>query len=271
MDRGRSLGVLVFVACLLTFLGAGRADDSFKKRRPAARQMSKDLARLALRKVYVPDFVDTSGTRTAVGCFFGASFSKLIGENAKNFAIISRIDVHRYLDKNGWSDSDLSNADVLSKLVSEFRLDGVLSGMISNDQDTYTIDFTVRDVSGKELFRTQYREKIDPVFAANLPAENEVSGGNFYCAGFDGVTIPKCVHCPTPDEKRASTVQGLVKLSVLITAEGKADHIYLLKKLDPDLDRNAIDRVKSWRFEPSKDPNGSNVAVRIQIEFAYHN
>jgi TonB family protein len=250
----------------------GRADDSIKKRKPAAQQMSKDLARLALHKVYVPDFVDTSGKRTALGCFFGASFSKLIGENAKNFAIISRIDVNRYLDKNGWSDSDLSNADVMSKLASEFSLDGILSGMISSDHGTYTIDFTVRDVSGRELFRTQYREKIDPVVSANLPVENEVAGHNFYFAGLDGVTNPKCVRCPIPpypDELRASRVQGSIMLSVLITAEGKTDHIYLLKKLSPDFDRDAIDKVKSWRFEPSKDPSGSNVAVRVPIEVTY--
>jgi len=234
--------------------------------------MSKDLARLALHKVYVSDFADTSGKRTALGCFFGASFSKLIGENAKNFAIISRIDVHRYLDKNGWSDTDLSKADVMSKLASEFSLDAILSGVISADRESYTIDFTVRDLSDKELFRSQYKEKIDPVFSANLPGESEVSGSNFYFAGFDGVTIPKCVLCPSPsypDEKRASRVHGSIMLSVLITAEGKADHIYLLKKLDPDLDRDAIDKVKSWRFEPSKDPNGSYVAVRVPIEVTY--
>jgi TonB family protein len=272
MERGRSLRVLVFVACLLTLVGAGRADNSVKKRNSAARQMDKDLTRLALHKVYVPDFVDTSGRRTGLGCYFGAVFSKLIGENAKNFTIVSRIDVHRYLDKNGLSDSDLSNADVVSKLVSEFSLDGILSGTISTDKDTYTIDFTVRDLSGKEMFRTQYREKIDPVASASIPVGDELSGSNFYFAGLDGVTMPKCLRCPDPsysDKKRASRVQGSIVLSALITADGKADHIYLLKKLDPDLDRNAIDTVRSWRFEPSRDPNGSIVAVRVPIEVTY--
>ena len=156
--------------------------------------------------------------------------------------------------------------------MSEFSLDGFLLGIISNDQATYTIDLTVRDVSGKELLRTQYREKVDPVFSANLPVENEASGRNYYFAGFDGVTIPKCVRCPSPsypDEKRGSKVQGSIMLSVLITADGKADHIYLLKKLDPDLDRDAIDKVKSWRFESAKVPDGSKVAVRVPIEITY--
>jgi len=272
MDCRGSLPVLVFVACLLTVPGAGRAHDSSKSRKPAAQQLSNDLARLALHKVYVPDFLDTSGKQTVLGCFFGASFSKLIDENAKTFAIASRIEVHRYLAKNGWGDSDLSNTDVLSKLASEFSLDGILLGVISSDKGAYTIDFAIHDVAGKELLRTQYREKIDPVFSANLPVENEASGGNYYFVGLDGVTTPKCVRCPSPsypEGERARKVQGLVVLSVLVTASGKADQIYLLKKLDPDLDREAIDTVSSWRFEASKIPDGSKVAVRIPIEITF--
>ncbi len=272
MDRRLCFRVLVFVACLLTLVSIGRAEDSSKKRKAAARQMSKDLSRLDLHKVYVPDFVDILGRRTAAGCYFGAAFSKLLAENAKNFVVIGRIDVHRYLEKNGWSDTDLSKADVMSKLVTEFSLGAVLSGVISADRDSYTIDFTVRDLSGKESLRAQYQEKIDPVLSGNLPAESEVAGHNIYFAGLDGITMPKCVRCTSPafpDRKRANKVQGTILLSVLITAEGKTDHIYFLKKLDPDLDQNAIDTVKSWRFEPAKDPHGSIVAVRVPVEVTY--
>jgi TonB family protein len=264
--------VLLMVAFLLTVVGVGKTEDSPRKRRAAAQKISLDISRLDLHKVYVPDLVDNSGQRTVAGCYFGAAFSKLLAEKPKNFAIVARSDVHRYLDNNGWTDADISRADVISRLVAEFSLDAVLSGVISKDRDSYTMEFTIRDLSGQELSRTQYQEKTGPTFSANLPAEGEVSGHNFYFAGLDGVTIPKCMRCPSPDYpggKRSTRVQGSIVLSVLITADGKADHLHLIKGLDPDLDQMALDTVESWRFEPSRDPTGLAVAVRVPIEVTY--
>jgi hypothetical protein len=116
---------------------------------------------LGLRKIYLPDFTDTSGRQIILGRFFAATFSKLLNDNARDFAVISRIDLHRYLANSGWTDHDLSTADVLSKLVSHFSPDAILWGSVSANQDAATIDLIVRDPLGKELFRSQYAEKLN--------------------------------------------------------------------------------------------------------------
>ena len=58
-------------------------------------------------------------------------------------------------------------------------------------------------------------------------------------------------------------MQGHVVLSVLVTAEGKADKIRVVRSLDPDLDRSSIRTVSSWQ---SKDSDGKSVAVRLSVE-----
>src|ERR1700730_5215788 len=116
LDLTRIRG-LVVLACVLALARTGRPDD-LEKRKTFAQQLTKDIARSGLRKIYVPDFTDTSGRQVILGRFFAGTFSKLFDDTARDFTVISRITVHRYLAKSGWTDHDLSTADVLAKVAS---------------------------------------------------------------------------------------------------------------------------------------------------------
>jgi hypothetical protein len=157
MNRRKYLRIFTFVACMMIFAGKGRADDAAKNsaedRKRAVQAMYDDMASLPLHKIYVVDFVDASGKRTALGCYLAATFSKLFADDAKAPAILSRIEAHKYLKRNGWTDSELSNPEVASKLGSEFAVDGILSAVVSTNQDNYIVDFAVHDLFGRELFR----------------------------------------------------------------------------------------------------------------------
>ena len=130
----------------------------------------------------------------------------------------------------------------------------------------------MRGSTGAELFRRQYQEKIDLSVLAALPFGAEQLEPTIYFAGLDGVTLPKCQHCPIPsypESKRKSRVQGTVLLSALVTPDGHTDRIYILGKLDPELDQDALQTVKSWRISPSKNSEGLIVKVRVPIEVTY--
>jgi len=102
--------------------------------------------------------------------------------------------------------------------------------------------------------------------------ENDGSEPAYYFVTLDGVTIPKCVFCPDPpytEKARSKKVQGRVVLSVLVTAEGKADKIRILAGLDPDLDRSSIRTVSSWQFQASKDSDGKSVSVHLPVEVTF--
>ena len=102
---------------------------------------------------------------------------------------------------------------------------------------------------------------------------DEVAKKNTPRAGVNGVGTPVCVYCPAPDyseRARAARLQGSVLLDIMVTLEGKATKIILVKGLGNGLDEKAIEAVKSWKFRPAKDATGEPVAVRVQVQVTFH-
>ena len=268
-DNLKKFLILVSLACVFASIGSAETDYG-KARKKFARQLRQNISGLSLHNVYVPDFTDPSGKQNPVARFYAASFSKLLADDSKAFSVVQRNNVHRFLSESGWTDRDLAKSDVLAKVVSKFSPDAILWGMLSTNGDKLTIDFVARDPSNKELFRDQFSEKID-LFVVDM-LENDGSEPAYYFVTLDGVNMPKCVSCPDPpytENARSKKVQGRVVLSVLVTAEGKADKIRVVTSLDPDLDRSSIRTVSSWRFQASTDSDGKSVSVRLPVEVTF--
>lgn len=101
------------------------------------------------------------------------------------------------------------------------------------------------------------------------PGEGGGVGGGVFRAGRDGVGVPICVYCPDPqftDEAVKARYQGIVVLRVIVTADGRATNISVVKGLGLGLDEKAVDAVKTWRLTPARGPNGQPVSVWTMIE-----
>jgi len=101
------------------------------------------------------------------------------------------------------------------------------------------------------------------------PGEGGGTGGGVFRAGRDGVGTPTCLYCPTPtftDEAVKARYQGVVLLRFIVTADGRATNISVVKGLGLGLDERAIESVKNSRFTPARGPNGQPVAVWITYE-----
>jgi TonB family protein len=241
-------------------------------RKPTAEQISSEITRLALRRVYVSDFLDTSGQRIPTGTYFAAAFSKLLRQPAHDFTIISRFNVHKFLNDSGWTDRDLSNPDVFAKFTAAFNPDAFLSGTIVPGNHAVSMDLALTDLAGKELFRVPYREQLNDQFDASFPPTTNASGRIFYFYGLDGTVIPKCIQCPNPsytDSARRAKISGVVVISGVVTPDGKIEQTRVVESLDPALDKASLDILRSWRFDPAKDPDGNLVPVRILLEVSF--
>ena len=96
--------------------------------------------------------------------------------------------------------------------------------------------------------------------------------GNGPFAGYGGYGSPACIYCPDAqfsDEAVKAKHQGVVVVNALITPDGRAIDIKVIKSLGLGLDENAVAAVKSWRFKPALGPDGKPAAVEqtIQLEF----
>ena len=90
--------------------------------------------------------------------------------------------------------------------------------------------------------------------------------------GQGGVGYPECLRCPNPGysaEAHARNFQGKVVLQVVITPEGRATDIKVLKATGMGLDEKAIEAVRKWTFKPAMGPGGRPVPVRVTVEVAF--
>ena len=88
----------------------------------------------------------------------------------------------------------------------------------------------------------------------------------------EGGSYPSCLYCPDPaytDEAREAKMQGLVRLRVLVDADGRASRIELLQGLGLGLDERAVQTVRSWRFKPARDAAGRPAPASLIIELMF--
>jgi TonB family protein len=97
-------------------------------------------------------------------------------------------------------------------------------------------------------------------------------GDGVYKPGSRGVGYPTCAYCPDAkysEEARKAKYQGVVLLQMIISADGRATNIEVVRGPGLDLDEQAVAAVKTWRFKPALGPNRAPVATRIAIEFQF--
>ena len=98
------------------------------------------------------------------------------------------------------------------------------------------------------------------------PGSGGGTGGGAYHPGVDGVGYPTCVYCPDPkysEEARKAKYQGTVVLQAVITPDGRATDIQVVKGPGLGLEEKAVEAVKQWRFKPANGPGGKPVAVVV--------
>lgn len=92
-------------------------------------------------------------------------------------------------------------------------------------------------------------------------------------ANKNGYSYPKCIDCPQARYTRealAHKVQGTMTLVLVVSAQGRAKDIEVLKPLPYGLTESAIEAVKKWKFKPATGPDGKPAAVRQKIDFTFY-
>lgn len=105
------------------------------------------------------------------------------------------------------------------------------------------------------------------------PGSGGGTGGGVFNAGTGGYGYPACLYCPQAqysDEAVKAKYQGTVELIAIITPDGRATDIQVLKGVGLGLDQKAIEAVRTWRFSPALGPNGKPAPVRQVIEVTFH-
>jgi TonB family protein len=104
------------------------------------------------------------------------------------------------------------------------------------------------------------------------PGSGGGTGGGAFRPGTGGVGYPACVYCPEPqysEDARKAKYQGTVVLQVVITPEGRATNIQVVKGPGLGLEEKALEAVRNWRFKAASGPNGRPVATLTLLEITF--
>ena len=104
------------------------------------------------------------------------------------------------------------------------------------------------------------------------PLESLGPGDGIFMPGVGGISIPACLHCPNPSfeaHELNGQPQGTVLLMIVIDSSGRASDVTVTKELGPELDQDAINAVKRWKFKPATDVDGKPVATRTPVEIVF--
>jgi TonB family protein len=93
-------------------------------------------------------------------------------------------------------------------------------------------------------------------------------------AGENGYGTPVCLYCPQPgfseEAIKAKHFDAIVVLEALVTAEGRATNVHVLKAVGLGLDIKALEIIPTWRFKPALGPDGRAASVVTRIECKFH-
>jgi TonB family protein len=83
---------------------------------------------------------------------------------------------------------------------------------------------------------------------------------------------PKLIHYVEPEfspSSRDAFVEGTVKISTIVTTEGKPTDSRVVTGLTPEEDRTALEALKQWKFAPGTK-SGTPVRVKVTIQIDFH-
>jgi TonB family protein len=94
--------------------------------------------------------------------------------------------------------------------------------------------------------------------------------GGVYSVG-NGVSPPIPTYKPEPpytEEAKAAKLQGIVRLLVIIGADGAVSDVKVTEGLGKGLDESAVQTVKSWKFKPAMK-DGKPVPCKVMVEISF--
>ena len=107
---------------------------------------------------------------------------------------------------------------------------------------------------------------IGPARSQNEPRLDQ----RIYKVGGD-VSQPRVLHKIDPqytEEGRAGKISGTCTLRIVVTAEGRADDIQVVKSLEPSLDLSAMQAIAQWDFQPGmKDGVPVSTQATVEVNF----
>jgi len=252
-----------------------RAGDSPATLDALAAKLSAIIADAKESPVIVFDFAGPDEISGDAEKGLADDFSAALARHSSGFAVVDRARVANGVQKKNLTPADLDNPHNALEVAKELKAKVYVWGAITMGQQNFQLLV--------EAYRVQNGKKIEGVqarlpFTDSIKRVAEAGNGNGPGSGLPqpgkaGYTFPACIYCPPVQyDQRAlwHHFEGTVTLSVVVTADGRADEVVPITSLPYGLTDKAIETVRTWQFKPAQSPDGTPVAVRQTVEMTFH-
>lgn len=158
-------------------------------------------------------------------------------------------------------------APVVGNRIVDCSLEPSLSLEITNFDVNQPVERTEKTIEGVLQTPDSYLAALGIPLQLPHPSENEV----LIDASRPGLTAAKPVLVVRPgytEEDRKARVKGMVTIHCVIGTDGLVHDAEVAQGLSAGLNKNALDALTLWRFQPARDGDRF-VAVKIPIEVSY--
>ena len=144
---------------------------------------------------------------------------------------------------------------------------------MTDTADGYLLTVAVRTVADGALLLTREQPLGHSQILDSLAATDADTKASAPSAGVQGVGIPVCTYQPSPvfpaEARQAKVSSASTILLAVITLEGRATNIRVIKDPGYGFAERAVEKLTEWRCKPARDKNKLPVAVTIPIEITF--
>lgn len=205
-------------------------------------------------------------------------FSKEFASQQNAIQLINRPDLRAYLDQQRIPGGFLKDQKAIRWLGKQLGGTAVLTGSIENKGSSLAVKIRLLSCD-KEKAHTEdelilpssgLMDGLSPVegFHQKPPSVTKPVESTDFQGGEGGVTQPACKYCPNPEftnVAREASFSGSVLLDVLVSAEGQAVQVTILRGAPFGMNEAATSAVLHWKFKPAT-LNGKPVPARVKVE-----
>jgi TonB family protein len=270
--------VLIVVFALTASIAVPNADAQLPQLDPLAAQMAHAIGHSKQKSVVVFDFWGPDKKLNALGQYMAQNFSLELSNPPEPFSVLDRSKIIDACAKYDFSTAALGDPATSLWLANGIEAKAAILGKLAILDGQLMIEVTsYKTQDGKKIAGFKARIALsDDMRALMDQVIPNIPPGEFAKAKFpgkNGYTFPKCLHCPpAPYDPKAADkyLQGTVTLIAIVGADGNAHDMFVISALPNGLTQNAVDTVKTWKFQPALGPDGQPAAVWQTIEVTFH-
>jgi len=237
--------------------------------------LAQEIVHSHKHKVIVLPLLCSNPKNAPLGVWLAKQVSAALAASVPDFQLVYSSESPALVKEEPGGNYPTYDPKKVEDVAKKAGADLVVTGNFAPFEEGLGISLSMGKRNGKNLTgESNGKIALTPEMTALAPQplRYDLPADGVYRAGWGGIGIPLCVHCPDPDyslEDQARKYEGVVVMEVVIGVTGQPLQIVVKKAPNTALAMLVASTVKNWKFQPALGPSGKPVAVRVPVDVTF--